>query len=162
MMDGSEQTHGDGGELDELMRIFYEVISFEDGGAPDWTRMGSLFSRHARVTRLTPEGIDHMDLEGFRDMAEELIEVGAFTGFHEREIARRADQYGAVLHVASAYETKISPTAVDFLERGVNSLQLIREDGRWKILSLCWDTGASFSLDGLRPLRDGGNDHGKD
>ena len=123
--------------------------------------MESLFSPHARITRLTPEGIDYMDLESFRNMAEELIEIGAFTSFHEREIARRADRYGAVLHVASAYETKISPTAVDHLERGVNSLQLIRENGRWKILSLCWDTAASFSLDGLRPLHDGGDEHGK-
>jgi hypothetical protein len=36
-----------------------------------------LFSPHARSTRLTPEGVDYMDLGSFRDMAEELIEVGA-------------------------------------------------------------------------------------
>jgi hypothetical protein len=46
-------------------------------------------------------------------MAEEMIEVGAFTSFYEREVARRAERYGNVVHVASAYETKISPTAVD-------------------------------------------------
>ena len=139
-------------QLDALMRAFYEVISFEDGGAPDWARMASLFSAHARITRLTPEGVDHMDLQSFRNMAEELIEVGAYTSFYEREVARRADRYGDVLHLASAYETKISPKAVDHLERGVNSLQLIREDGGWKILSLCWDVSGGFNLDGLRPL----------
>jgi hypothetical protein len=159
-MDGSEERSLGTRELDELMREFYEVISFEDGGAPDWARMESLFSRHARITRLTPEGVDYMDLDSFRNMAEELIEVGAFTSFYEHEIARRADQYGDVLHVASAYETKISPTAGDHLERGVNSLQLIRETGRWKILNLCWDTAASFSLTGLKPVRAGG-DHGQ-
>jgi len=85
-------------------------------------------------------------------MAEELLEVGAYTSFYEREIGRRADRFGNVLHVASAYETKISPTAQDFVERGVNSLQLIREDGCWRIISLCWDDNALFNMEGMVPV----------
>ena len=115
------------GQLDELMRRFYEVISFEEGGAPDWQRMRDLFSEHARITRITPEAVDYMDLNTFRSMAEELIEVGAFTGFYEREVARRTDRFGDLMHVASAYETKIAPDAMDYIERGVNSLQIVRE-----------------------------------
>lgn len=133
-------------ETDELMRRFYEVISFEEGGAPDWPSMAQLFSRHARITRITPEAVDYMDLSTFRSMAEELIEVGAFTSFCEREVARRTDRFGKVMHVASAYETKVSPTAHDHIERGINSLQLVLEDGHWKILSLCWDDHAPFDL----------------
>ena len=135
-------------KLDELMRAFYEVISFEEGGAPDWPGMERLFSRHARITRVTPEGIDYLDLGGFRNMAEELIEVGAFTRFHEREVARRVDRFGKVLHVASAYETKVSPDAHDYIERGVNSLQIVDDGGRLQIVSLCWDDhAAAASLD---------------
>jgi len=132
-------------QLDQLMREFYEVISFEEGRSPDWARMASLFSSHARITRLTPEGIDYLDLNGFRDLAEELIEVGVFTSFFEREVGRRTQQFGDVVHIASAFETRISPDARDYIERGVNSLQLIREAGRWRILSLCWDTAAEAS-----------------
>jgi hypothetical protein len=140
-------------QLDELIRVFYEVISFEEGGAPDWQAMRALFSEHARITRVTPEAVDYMDLAAFRNMAEELIEVGAFTSFHEREVARRADRYGNVMHVASAYETRISPHARDFIERGINSLQLVQEGGSWKILSLCWDDHAPFNLAGLRQVQ---------
>ena len=139
-------------QLDELMRLFYEVISFEEGGAPDWHAMEKLFSQHARITRITPEGIDYMDLTAFRNMAEELIEVGAFTSFYEREVARRIDRFGDVMHIASAYETKISPQAVDYIERGINSLQLVFEGGDWKIVSLCWDVHAPFDLSGLDRL----------
>ena len=137
-------------QLDDVMRLFYEVISFEEGQAPDWQCMRELFSAHARITRITPECIDYLDFAGFRSMAEEMIEVGAFTSFYEREIGRRVDRFGNVMHVASAYETKISPEAVDYLERGVNSLQLIRENDAWKILSLCWDDHAPVSLAGLQ------------
>jgi hypothetical protein len=148
-------------QLDELMQIFYEVISFDDGSAPNWSQMASLFSSHARITRLTPEGIDYMDLASFRGMAEELIEVGAFTSFHEREIARRAERYGDVIHVASAYETKISPAAQDYLERGVNSLQWIREHDSWKIISLCWDVQAGVNVEGMRLIEHGSVAHGQ-
>jgi hypothetical protein len=160
-MEANEKRGNGAQELDELMREFYEVISFEDGGAPDWARMANLFSPHARITRLTPEGVDYMDLGSFRGMAEELIELGAFTSFYEREIARRTDQYGDVLHVASAYETKISPSAIDPIESGVNSLQMIREAGSWKILSLCWDISASFNLDRQKPVHEGERDYGQ-
>lgn len=133
-------------QIDELMTLFYEVISFEEGGSPDWDSMARLFSKHARITRVTPETTDHLDLQGFRSMAEELIEVGAFTSFFEREIGRRVDRFGQVMHVASAYETTIAPDAIDYIERGVNSLQLIREDGVWKICSLCWDDHSESSV----------------
>jgi hypothetical protein len=136
-----------GGQIDELMDLFYRVISFEEGGTPDWESMGQLFSKQARITRVTPEAIDYLDLKSFRCMAEELIEVGAFTSFFERETARRVDRFGSVMHVASAYETRISPDAVDYIERGVNSLQLVREDGSWKICSLCWDQAWSDALE---------------
>lgn len=146
--------------IDGLLHEFYRAISFEDGGCPDWNLIASLFSRHARITRITPEGIDYLDLQTFRDLAEELIEVGAFTSFFEREVARRTERYGKVIHVASAYETKVSPHAADYIERGINSLQLIFEDEGWKIVSLCWDDHAPFSNEGLQLVEAEGISHG--
>jgi hypothetical protein len=134
-------------QLDQLMREFYRVICFEEGSAPDFEQMTALFSPHARITRITPEGIDHLDLEGFGALVRELLELGAFTSFYECEIGRTAHLYGRVFHIASAYETKASPDAIDYIERGVNSMQVLREHDGWRIVSLCWDSG-SFEPDG--------------
>ncbi len=114
--------------------------------------MKGIFSEHARITRITPEAIDYMDVSAFQNLAEEMLEIGAFTSFFEREMARRVDRFWSVMHVASAYETKISPSAGDYLERGINSLQLVQEDGQWKILSLCWDDHAPFDIAGFQPI----------
>jgi hypothetical protein len=130
--------------LDRVLDRLYEVISFDEGGEPDWDGMKNVFSRHARITRVTPEGIDHLDLPTFCAMAREMLDLGAYTGFHEREVSRRVDRLGAVVHVLSAYETKRHPTAIDRLGQGVNSIQLVNEDGGWRVVSLCWDE------DGLR------------
>ncbi len=51
--------------LDGVLNRLYEVISFDEGGEPDWDGMKNVFSRHARITRVTPEGIDHLDLPTF-------------------------------------------------------------------------------------------------
>jgi hypothetical protein len=134
-------------QLDHLIREFYRVICFEEGGEPDFRGMAALFSEHARITRLTPEGIDHLDVAGFTGLVRELLELGAFTSFYEHELTRTARRYGRVFHIASAYETKASADAIDYLERGVNSLQILREEDGWRIVSLCWDSG-SFEPDG--------------
>jgi hypothetical protein len=123
------------------------VICFEEGGAPDFERLMALFSPHARITRITPEGIDHLDVGGFTALVRELLELGAFTSFYEHELGRTAHRYGRVFHIASAYETKASAEAIDYLERGVNSLQLLHEQDGWRIVSLCWDSG-SYEPDG--------------
>jgi hypothetical protein len=130
--------------LDGVLNRLYEVISFDEGGEPDRDGMKNVFSRHARITRVTPEGIDHLDLPTFCAMAREMLDLGAYTGFHEREVSRRVDRLGAVVHVLSAYETKRHPAAIDRLGQGVNSIQLVNEEGGWRVVSLCWDE------DGLR------------
>jgi hypothetical protein len=134
-------------QLDQLIADFYRVICFDEGGAPDFERMRNLFSPHAHITRVTPEGVDYLDVKGFASLVSELLELGAFTSFHEREVRRNTQRFGRVFHVASAYETHVSPDAVDYIERGVNSLQVLEEQGAWRIISLCWDSG-SFDPDG--------------
>jgi len=128
--------------LDGVLTRLYEVISFDEGGEPNWNGMNDVFSRHARITRVTPEGIDHLDLPTFCGMAREMLDLGAYTGFHEREVSRRVDCLGAVVHVLSAYETKRHPAATDRLSQGVNSIQLVMEGGEWRVVSLCWDEEA--------------------
>jgi len=141
-----------------LLARLYEVISFPEGGEPDWSGMTEVFSPHARITRITPEGTDYLDLPTFQAMAQELLRVGAYTAFHEQEVACRVERFGNVAHVASAYETRRDPAARACLSRGINSLQLVRENDAWRVLSLCWDEEALKESD-VRELLVGGR-HG--
>ena len=134
-----ESAGGESAALDGVLARLYEVISFGEGGEPDWEGMRDVFSRYARITRVTPEGIDHLDLPTFCAMVREMLDVGAYTGFHEREVSRRVDRLGAVVHVLSANETTRHATAIDRLGQGVNSIQLVNEGGAWRDVSLCWD-----------------------
>jgi hypothetical protein len=125
--------------LDKTLREMYAVISFPEGGEPDWDGMKAVFHPRARFTRITPEGIDYFDFESFQAMAMEMLDRGVYTAFFEEEISRRGQIFGSLAHVLSAYETKRSPDARSSLARGVNSIQLLWEQGSWRVLSLMWD-----------------------
>lgn len=136
-------------DIESLLRKLYASISFEEGGEPDWQGMAALFVRSARVTRMTPERTDYLDLPGFQALAREMLETGAYTSFFERELGRTVHRFGNTAHVWSAYETKSSRDSARAFGHGVNSIQLVHEDGAWRILSLFWDErtpGEKFSF----------------
>jgi hypothetical protein len=122
-----------------LLTKLYEVISFEEGGEPDWEGLQALFSKHARITRITPEGTDHLDLPGFLAMTRNLFEFGAYTSFYEFEVSRRVERFGDVAQVWSTYETRRHKRAQRAFGGGVNSIQLLRTESAWRVLSLLWD-----------------------
>ena len=138
--------------LDEAIQRLYEVISFPEGGAPDWDGMKSLFAPAARITRVTPEGVDALDLPSFEAMFTELLECGAVLSFFEYETGRRVEFVGAVAHVLSSYETKRSPDALIAFGQGINSIQLLWTGSRWSVLSLLWDEGLPSALPAVKPL----------
>jgi hypothetical protein len=133
--------------LEAILRRLYEVISFPAGGAPDWEGMRGVFSRWARITRVTPEGVDALELPSFEAMFTEMLDSGFVTSFHEEEISRRVDVFGSVAHVLSVYETKRAPDARSPLSRGINSIQLLWDGVRWAIVSLVWDEGLLLQQD---------------
>jgi|SoiMethySBSTD1v2_1073268.scaffolds.fasta_scaffold12170_6 hypothetical protein len=138
--------------LDEAIQRLYEVISFSEGGTPDWIGMRALFAPGARITRVTPEAVDALDLPGFEAMFTELLDCGAVLSFVELETARRVEFFGSVAHVLSSYETKRAVDALTPFGRGINSIQLLWTGDRWSVVSLLWDEGLSAATRKVEPL----------
>jgi hypothetical protein len=130
---------GDDPSIVGLLDQLYAVISFEEGSEPNWTDLQRLFTKNARITRITPEGVDFLDPQSFLAMTQNMLELGAYTSFYEFETGRRIEQFGDVAQVWSFYETRRNRAAREPLGRGVNSIQLIRQNGEWQVLSLLWD-----------------------
>lgn len=131
-----------------LLRKLYDVISFEEDSEPDWAGLEQVFSPNARITRITPEGTDYLDRESFLAMTRNLLDLGVYTSFYEFEVARTVDCFGSMAQVWSMYETRRNATAREPLGRGVNSIQLVRDAGEWRVIALLWDeTHADRQLD---------------
>ena len=126
--------------VDAILAALYDVISGPAGQERNWDRFRSLFIPGAR---LIPTGraqngqVRHrvMDAEGYISTSGPLLMK---EGFFEREIARRTEQFGNIAHAFSTYESRRTPGAAPFA-RGINSIQLLRREGRWWIVTILWD-----------------------
>jgi hypothetical protein len=129
--------------IEAIIAAAYDSISGPAGKKRDWDRMRSLFIAGARLIPTAKDaGKDDVDLapqmldiEGFIARAEQAFEK---TGFYEKEVAQRIEQFGQIAHVWSTYESRHDPSdAVPFM-RGINSIQLFNDGNRWWILSIYW------------------------
>lgn len=60
-------------------------------------------------------------------------------GFFERQIAARTDEFGTIVHVFSTYESRRGAGDPKPLARGINSIQLMKQTGRWWVVTVMWD-----------------------
>ena len=96
-------------------------------------------SRQAR-TGLGPDGKPWIKIMGRDAYLEDTAPFFMATSFYEVETARRIDVFGNMAHVWSVYEARTSLDDAQPERRGVNSIQLYRDDeGAWSILSMIWD-----------------------
>ena len=103
-----------------------------------------LFTRSAQLMPAkieTSSVLTPMSVEEFITWAESYLEESGFysTGFHETDVCRVTETYGHIAHVFSTYESRFTPDNPLPFKRGVNSIQLVRDEGRWWVTSLIWD-----------------------
>ena len=128
--------------VDGIVGALYDVISGPAGQRRDWNRFRSLFAPGARLipTGVRPDGSRAMRVMTPEDYAATSgpgLERG---GFFEREIARRTERFGNVLHVFSTYESRRTPADTAPFARGINSIQLVNDGARWWVMTVLWDS----------------------
>jgi len=127
--------------IDAIITAAYDSISGPAGQKRDWARERSLFYPGARLiptakpdesNNLAPE---MLDVDGFIARVEPYF---AEHGFYEKEIARRTEQFGQIAHVWSTYESRHNSDDPKPFMRGINSIQLFYDGGRWWIVTIYW------------------------
>jgi len=127
--------------IGSVMDSLYAMIS-GPAGPRDWARQEDLFHPAARQMRTGVEAdgapwIKTMTPDEYREDTEAWFMQ---TAFYEIEIGRRIDVLGNMAQVWSLYEARRAPDDPTPERRGVNSVQLYRdESGRWRIVSMIWD-----------------------
>ena len=127
--------------IDAIMRAIYDVISGPAGQARDWNRFRSLLAPGARLipTGKRPDGAGVLRVwtpEEYIANAGPSLERD---GFFEREIGRKLERYGNVVHLMSAYDSKRTLSDPKPFARGVNSFQLFFDGTRWWVVTIYWE-----------------------
>ena len=129
-----DPTNGPTGVVTEL----YDLVTFGPGTTPDWDAVRSLFCEEAVVVLRT--GRDRMSvfsLEGFVNDFVQFIEQAKVeeTGFTERILDMRETTYGDIAQVLVRFDSHI-PGSGRAPNEGIDSFELIRSEGRWRIVSI--------------------------
>lgn len=128
--------------VDAIMHAIYDVISGPAGQKRNWDRMRSLFWPGAR---LIPSGRsqDGKRVARVWTVEEYITNAGPSletNGFFEREIGRVQEQYGNIVHLMSAYDSKRTLQDAQPFARGVNSFQLFNDGTRWWVMTIFWQS----------------------
>ena len=131
----------DVGSIDAIMSAWYDSIAGEPGEPRQWDRYKGLFVPDGRLVMVRPDGvggtkIGTMTVDNFIDGNRRYMEQA---GFADTEIARTVEQFGSIAQVFSTYASRRSAADDEPYARGINSLQLTFDGGRWWIVSVMWD-----------------------
>jgi len=130
----SQPSKSDLAGIDQAIRAVYDVISGPPGQKRDFDKMRSMFAPNALLRVITPNrGVRGGGIEDYIKASGPILEKEGFT---EKELGRRTEVYGNLASVWSAYDGRTANGS--FHERGINSFQLVKVDGKWLVASILW------------------------
>jgi hypothetical protein len=121
--------------VDGMIKAIYEVIS-GPAGPRDWNRFQSLFHPDAYMAAVNGRG----ELRKFTPAQYVQNNAPFFLkySFLEKELGRSINEFGNIAQVFTAYEYKAGLTPPE-TKRGINSIELVKEKGRWYVMSITWE-----------------------
>ena len=119
--------------IDQAIHAVYDVISGPPGQKRDFDKMRSLFAPGATLKAIGPKGLHGGSVEDYITRNAAVLEKEGFT---ERELGRRVEIWGGLATAWSAYDGRTANGS--FHERGINSFQLVKVDGKWLVASILW------------------------
>jgi hypothetical protein len=124
--------------VDAIIHALYDVISGEPGAARDWDRFRYLFKPEAKLIPSRKDDKGNFELRTLTpEEYVQLFSTRISTGFFERELSRKEEAFGTVVHVFSTYETKEKKDG-PVTNRGINSIQLFKDKDRYYIVTIFW------------------------
>jgi hypothetical protein len=126
-------ANADLAEIDRTVLAVYDVISGPPGQKRDFDKMRLLFAPGATLKAIGPKGIRGGSLEDYISRNAEVLEKEGFT---EKELGRRVELWGNLATVWSSYDGRTANGS--FHERGINSFQLVKVDGKWLVATILW------------------------
>jgi hypothetical protein len=130
-----------------ILAALYNVISGGKGQARDWNRMRSLFIPDAALIPTissppAPGPAGHADaiilsIDGYIQRSNTRMTTD---GFFEHAIHNEIQQFGNISQVWSTYESRRNIDDPKPFARGINSIQLLKDGGRYWIVNIFWDS----------------------
>jgi hypothetical protein len=124
-----------GKTVDRLLRF----LSFADSSSLQIDSLRNVFVNDGKLTANFGQKPLFFTVPQYIEGIRNNVRSGQALSSTEKELARKVDIFGKIAHVLSTYELAITGKNGKVVRRGINSIQLIKQEGTWLILSLIWD-----------------------
>lgn len=128
----------DSSEIDALVATFYAAFDNRDGRAPRTEALRATFTVEGRVTKVSGEGIVTWTVDEFIAPRAAMLTDGTLTDFHEWEVEAETTVTGAIASRRSVYRKAGTLNGAPYEGEGRKFLQLCRDGGEWRIVSVLW------------------------
>lgn len=124
--------------IDQIVTDIYDIISGE-AGVRDWDRFRNLYNEKAVMgivytDKNSESKFYHFTPEDYINKSGPVFEE---KDFFETELKREEYVQHHIAYVESSYQYSFSKDG-PAEKRGINSIQLVYENGRWWVVSLIW------------------------
>jgi hypothetical protein len=124
--------------IDVLIKDFYKEISFVGAVPPELASLKILFFGDGILINNSFSKPITFTIESYIQAIKVQVADGNIEQFMEREIHSRTEVFGKVAQRISVYEYNFADHEMPKLPRGINFIQLIQTEGKWRILSMAW------------------------
>lgn len=124
--------------IDQVMNNLYTSISFDGEKTADYDTFKSLFIDGARLISVHDTTSYQLTPADYESLMLKRQKNGQLIAFTEKELFRKVDTYGNIAQVFSTYQTYLETPDGKDTARGINSIQLRKLNGRWKVVSTIW------------------------
>ncbi|WP_271783839.1 GNAT family N-acetyltransferase [Aquimarina algiphila] len=126
-------------EINNLAKTFFDLFTNANGKVPDVKMVLDLFIPSGRIINNTNEYPEIYSLEEFIIPREQLLNGGILTDFIEYEISSKTEIYKNIANRFSLYEKSGRRNGIHFESKGMKSMQFIKVNNLWKIVSIVWN-----------------------
>jgi len=127
-------------EIKKLIDNFYIIISGKSGEERNWDSFRKLFYSNAHLMSAKFNSGNEcttmpVNVDSYILGLDRFLRVN---DFYEYGLNYKINIFGNIAHVYSEYEAKRSLKDNEPIKRGINLVQLIYDEDRWKILNMVW------------------------
>lgn len=128
-------------EINKVINKLYTNLTFKKNQSPTLAKLKEIFYGDGLLINNSTGEPKEYTLHEFSSVIESQVNAGKVLAFKEKELSSRIELFGNTAHCFSTYESGyILAGRDDYInKRGINSIQLIKVAGKWKIVSIVWN-----------------------
>lgn len=123
--------------INQIIKNVYAALSFEEGSKPNYEEAISYFFPGATLYDYSGDSVALYSIGDYLEGYKAGVEAGEISSAKVIEAGGITEYFGKIAHRISVNADYFNGS--EEAERGVNSFQLIKVDGKWLINSLIWD-----------------------